>query len=71
MKQLFSMSVDITAVRFDRSGQSYPSRISYDGRTFYTHIDAKTGNVCFAGDMSGAWLERRGREWYIVSRVIS
>jgi hypothetical protein len=57
----------ITAIRFDHTGASYPSRICWRGKEVMTSLSQSNRLVSFFYDGAYFWLQRQGRSWHIIT----
>lgn len=66
-KQLFSLPVEVTAVRFDNHGRSYPTRINHQGRSIMLEQSTNGEMISFCENGAYFWLSRRGKSWCVAS----
>lgn len=66
MKRLFTMPIQVTAITFDQRGNSFPSRIDYNGKNIYP-VKFSEKLVSFKIDSSYFWLVRRNNHWNLTT----
>lgn len=64
-EQLFSMPIEITAMKFDSRGHGYPTRINYQGRSIWLEHSANGEMISFRDNGAYFWLTRKGKNWCI------
>ena len=65
MQRLFSMSIFVTAGRFDTAGALIPTRILYDGSEHTVHESTCGRQLSFRHNGYYFWIERGAKGWGI------
>lgn len=63
MKHKFSMSINITALRFDKQGRGIPTRVVCEGSDHQAQFDSLSQMASFQHKGSYYWIARGRSGW--------